>query len=178
MKRFWIICFTVILCLAFCNVAFAASKAKVDVKKLSDKDLEMLYTAVQQEMAKRGLLEGSSYTLSEGKYIVGQDVKPGKYTITCTANEGEQVGDAYASLGGLLGALGEDEESKKYGEAMNSLGGLMGDLINTEVKVLGDYGTAIKSFELKKDQSIDIVLEEKTAIEIVNGTCTLVSIQK
>ena len=113
-----------------------------------------------------------SYNLPEGKYIIGEDILPGKYTITCTGTSGEEIGSAYSSLGSIYDNLG-GEDASNYSNLMGSLGGMMGDLINAEVKILGDYGTILKSFELKKDQSVQISLKEKTAIQIENGSCVL-----
>lgn len=59
-------------------------------------------------------------TLREGKFIIGQDIQPGTYTIKCTETFGDTYGNAYSSLGSLFG---------------DELGGMMGDLINTEVEI-------------------------------------------
>ena len=71
----------------------------------------------------------------------------------------------YSSLGGLYGG--------SLGDLMGSLGGMMSDLINTEVKIIGDYGTVLKSFELKAGDSVRLTLEKNTALQISEGTCTL-----
>ena len=49
--------------------------------------------------------EAEGRTLREGKYIVGEDIEAGAYTLTCTATAGEQMKDAYGSLGGAFDKL-------------------------------------------------------------------------
>ena len=118
-------------------------------------------------MVRRGLPLAQEITLKEGKFIIGQDILPGSYTIKCTETFGDTYGDVYSSLGGLFG----DE----LGGMMNSLGGMMGDLINAEVKILGDYGTVVKSFELGVGDTARITLTEGTALQISDGTCVLLA---
>ena len=60
-----------------------------------------------------------------------------------------------------------------FGGLFGSLGGMMSDLINTEVRIIGDYGTVLKSFELKAGDSVKLTLEKNTALQISEGTCTL-----
>ena len=95
--------------------------------------------------------------------------------LTCTGTSGEELGSAYSAFGSAFESLG-GEETAGYGDLMGSLGGLMGTLVNTQVRVLGDYGTELKRYELKKDQTVQITLEEKTALEIEDGSCTLVPV--
>ena len=118
-------------------------------------------------MVKRGLPLAQEIALREGKFIIGQDILPGSYTIKCTETFGDTYGDAYSSLGGFFGG--------DLGGMMNSLGGMMGDLINAEVEILGDYGTVIKSFELGVGDTARITLEEGTALQITDGACVLIA---
>ena len=73
-----------------------------------------------------------------------------------------------STYGCLYSSLGE-----LYGGSDSPLGDMMGDLINAEVQILGDYGTVLKSWELKAGDSIKITLSEKTALQISEGTCVL-----
>lgn len=154
----------VLVLLMFLSV-MACAFADNSLANYSDAQLKQLYETVKEEMVRRGLPLAQEFTLREGKFIVGQDILPGSYTITCTKTSGETYGSAYSSLGGLFG----DE----LGGMMNSLGGMMGDLINAEVEILGDYGTVLKSFELGVGDSARITLEEGTALQISDGTCVL-----
>ena len=119
-------------------------------------------------MVRRGLSLTQELTLREGKYIVGKDIEPGTYTIKCTETSGDTYGGLYSSLGDLYG--GSDSP---LGGLIGSLGGMMSDIINAEVKIIGDYGTVLKSFELKAGQSARINLEKNTALQISEGTCVL-----
>ena len=115
----------------------------------------------------------TSYSLSEGKYIIGEDIEPGSYTITCTKTYGEDLGNAYGALGGFAGAAIGGNEGEAYSNMMGALGGMMQVLGNCQIKVLGDYGDVLKELELATDQSQSITLKEKTALQIEDGTVTL-----
>ena len=58
---------------------------------------------------------------------------------------------------------------------MGSLGGMMGDVINADVEILGNYGTVLKSFEMKAGDSVRLTLEDGTALQISDGTCVLIA---
>ncbi len=147
------------------STAFAAGAD--DLSKLSDDDLKQLYEAVRQEMIARGIPLAQEVTLRDGKYVVGEDILPGTYTLKCVETFGETYGDAYSALGGAAGG--------DLGGMMGALGGLMGDMINAQVEVLGDYGAVLKSFEMKTGDTVRITLAEKTALQISDGTCLLIA---
>ena len=147
------------------SAAFADSGA---FSTYSDAELRQIYDAVRQEMLNRGLKLSQELTLREGKYIVWQDIEPGPYTIKCTQTSGETYGGLYSSLGDLYGGA-----DSALGGLIGSLGGMMSDIINAEVKIIGDYGTVLKSFELKAGESARITLEKNTAVQISEGTCVL-----
>ena len=160
--------FSALLVLSFvlCLFTVTASAAN-SISDYSDDHLKQLYEMVRDEMIKRGLPLAQEITLREGKFIIGQDILPGSYTIKCTETFGDTYGDAYSSLGGFFGG--------DLGGMMNSLGGMMGDLINAEVEILGDYGTVIKSFEPGVGDTARITLEEGTALQITDGACVLIA---
>ncbi len=155
-----------ILAIVLAIPAFAAGAS--ELSRYSDADLKQLYEAVREEMAGRGLLPAQEVTLREGKFIVGEDILPGTYTLKCIQTSGDTYGNMYSSLGDAYKSF-----DSSLGSLMGSLGGMMENIINTEVKILGDYGTVLKSFELKAGDSVRISLTEKTALEISEGTCVL-----
>ena len=157
----------VLVLLMFLSVLTCASFADNALSNYTDAQLKELYESVKAEMVKRGLPLAQKITLKEGKFIVGQDILPGSYTIRCTETFGDTYGDVYSSLGGLFG--------DDLGGMMDSLGGMMGDLINAQVEILGDYGSVLKSFELGVGDSSRITLEEGTALQITDGTCVLIA---
>ena len=114
-----------------------------------------------------------SYKLVEGQYVIGEDIEPGKYKLTCLTVDGETEGDLYSSLGGALGGLIGGEEGQAYANAMGSLGGLYKTLSTATVDIVGEYGSVIKSYDLKPDQSVTLTLKTKTAINVSDGTCKL-----
>ena len=136
----------------------------------SDAELRELYEAIRDEMVSRGLPLSQEVTLREGRFVVGEDILPGTYTLRCTETAGDTYGDIYGSLGDAYGAL-----DGALGDLMGSLGGLMDDVINAQVQILGDYGTVLKSFEMKAGDSVRITLPENTALQISDGTCVLIA---
>ena len=97
--------------------AFAASGTFADY---SDDDLKYWYEEARKEMQKRGLSLTQELTLRDGKFIVGQDIQPGSYTLKCVETSGENYGDLYSSLGNLYG--GSDSA---FGGLFGSLGGMI-----------------------------------------------------
>ena len=143
---------SVVLVLVVLSSAMTCAFAENSLANYSDSQLKQLYEMVREEMVKRGLPLAQEVTLREGKFIIGQDILPGSYTIKCTETFGDTYGDAYSSLGGM-----------------------MGDLINAEVEILGDYGTVIKSFELGVGDTARVTLTEGTALQISDGVCVLIA---
>ena len=158
-----------VLSLVLCLFTVSASAAN-SLSDYSDSQLKQLYEAVKEEMVKRGLPLAQEVTLREGKFIVGQDILPGSYTVKCTATSGDTYGDLYSSLGDAYSSF-----DSALGGLMGSLGGMMGDVIIPEVEILGDYGTVLKSFEMKAGDSVRVTLEEGTALQISDGTCVLIA---
>lgn len=169
MKKFVSVLLLVALLLSLFTATASAADAN-PLSKYSDKDLRELYDAVREEMIARGLPLAQEVTLREGKFIVGEDILPGTYTLKCLSTSGDTYGDMYSALGGMADSLGED-----WGGLFGSLGGMMSDVINAEVEILGDYGTVLKSFELKAGDSVRITLSEGTALQITDGTCVLIA---
>lgn len=90
------------------------------------------------------------------------------YTENRLNRRNDTYGGLYSSLGDLYGGV-----DSALGGLMGSLGGMMSDIINTEVEIIGDYGTVLKSYELKAGESVQITLSENTALKISEGTCVL-----
>lgn len=163
-KLFSLLLVLTLVCSVPAPTAFADSK----LSQYSDDEIRQLYELVRQEMISRGLALTQEMTLREGKYIVGEDIQPGTYTLKCTETSGETYGGMYSSFGDFYGGI-----DSALGGLMGSVGDMMGELINAEVKIIGDYGTVLKSWELKAGDSIKITLSEKTALQISEGTCVL-----
>ena len=163
MKQF----LSIVLALLMILSVMTCASAENSLSGYSDDQLKQLYEMVRDEMIKRGLPLAQEITLREGKFIIGQDIQPGTYTLKCTETFGETYGDAYSSLGGLFGG--------DLGGMMNSLGGMMGDMINAEAEILGNYGTVLKSYELKTGDSVRITLEEGTALQLSDGAFILIA---
>jgi hypothetical protein len=118
--------------------------------------------------------EAEERTLREGKYIVGEDIEAGAYTLTCTATAGEQMKDAYGSLGSAFDALDGDGG---YSSLFGALGGMMEDVIDMTVEIVGDYGDVLKRYDMKAGDSMNITLQARTALKITDGSCTLTALR-
>ena len=164
MKQIVSVVLVLLMLLSVMSCAFAENS----LAGYTDDQLKQLYEMVKEEMVKRGIPLAQEVTLREGKFIVGQDILPGTYTLKCTATSGNTYGDLYSSLGDAYSSF-----DSALGGLMGSLGGMMGDVINAEVEILGNYGTVLKSFEMKAGDSVRLTLEEGTALQISDGTCVL-----
>ena len=163
MKR--IVC--IILTITLLSAALFTHAEAADLKSMSDSDLLLLYDYVRAEMHSRGISPAKS--LRAGKYIIGEDILSGTYKITCTSTEGEDIGDAYSSIGNAYGALLGDE----WGSLLGSLGGAMGSFSEASIKIVGDYGSVLKSYTMKKGDVMTVTLSEGTALEISDGSVTI-----
>ena len=168
------------ICLLFGTTAIAEKQNRYATA--SDEKLLDLYAELTEEMQKRGLLvtdtklsvqantptTTKSLTLYEGQYVIGEDVPSGTYKITCI-----EADDSYqqyvSSMSGLAGLL---DEGEAYSTLFQALGTLAGDPV-VSISIVGTYGNIIKSYELKKGQSVKITLNANTAIKISDGSCLL-----
>ena len=170
MKRYLFM--TIVMSMCFCLLpASAAEPIKESVPGLSDEELMDLYDVIYDELVKRGIKDDTTLNFPEGKYIVGTDILPGRYLITCTSTSGDELVDLYSSLGNMLDSL--DEGDTGYGDTFESIGGAMGAMASATISILGDYGTVLKSYNMKKDETVQVTLEENSALEIKDGSCTL-----
>ena len=145
-----------------------------DVSRMTDDELLSAYESIKAEMESRNLRTVPERTLREGKYIIGKDIPSGNYTVICIATAGEAMGDTYGSLGNMMDAL-DDETDADWGDLYGSLGGLLGNSMDMTAEILGDYGDVLRSYKMKSGDSFSITLEEGTALQISDGSCTIVS---
>ena len=110
--------------------------------------------------------------LREGKYIIGEDIEAGTYTLTCIATAGEQMNDAYGSLGDAFDAL---EGGNEFGSLFGMLGGMAENYVDMTVEIIGDYGDVLKTYSMKNGDTMSITLKEETALQITDGSCTIVA---
>ena len=162
-----------ILLLLALVLGFGAAACAEDnpLARYSDEELRQFYEAVREEMLARGLPLAQELTLREGKFIVGEDILPGSYTLKWLSTAGDDFGGMYSALGDAASSLGGED----WGGLFGSLGGMMSEVLNAQVEILGDYGTVLRSFELKAGDSVRVTLTEDTALQISDGTCVLIA---
>lgn len=144
----------------------------LDYTAMTDDELITVYENVRQELQDRNIMPASERTLRDGKYVIGRDIAPGLYTITCIATTGESAGDAYGSLGSMMDSLDGNSDGN-WSSFYGSLGSLMGEYMDMTVEIIGDYGDVLNSYGMKKGDSLSIKLEEGTALKISDGSCTV-----
>ena len=150
--------------------ASASAAGKTDFSKMSDKEVQELYEEVRDEMIARGLPLAQEITLKAGKFIIGEDILPGTYTVKCLKSDGDTYGDLYSGLGDAYSNI-----DSGLGGLMGALGDMMGDVLTTSVEIIGDYGTVLKSYDLKTGDSVTVKLEEGTALQITVGSVLLIA---
>ncbi|MBR1407982.1 MAG: Ig-like domain-containing protein [Clostridia bacterium] len=163
-------------------VALGAGETTITAMTIDGSEKSVSFTVVV-ETADEQMAAASSNTkkeaiskkLRDGKYIIGKDIPAGKYLITCLETEGERIGGAYSSLGSAYDAL-DDSSDGNWSSLFSSLGNMMGDLSEMEVEILGDYGDVLRSVSMKAGDTVELKLEEKTALQISEGSCTIESI--
>ena len=165
--------FTSLLIAALILAMFATTASAAGTpyfSKMSDKEVQELYEAVRDEMINRGLPLAQEITLKAGKFIIGEDILPGTYTVKCLKSDGDTYGDLYSGLGEAYSSM-----DSSLGGLMGALGGMMGEVLTTSVEILGDYGTVLKTYELKTGDSVTVKLEEGTALQISDGSVLLIA---
>ena len=154
-------------------VGVTAYADSIDFSGWTDVQLRAAYQAIVAEAGRRGIALAESTTLGAGRYIVGQDIDAGSYVITCVSTDAEEMSKGFGSLGAALDGLGSSDGTS-YTDIYASLGSMFASLDEgVKIEVIGDYGTVIKSVQLKKGESASLILEGKVALKISDGTCRL-----
>lgn len=140
---------------------------------MSNDELLELYKKVKTEIDNRNLKAPEAYSLNEGRYIVGQDVQPGTYQVTCTATDDDELSKSFNSLGSFYDGL-DKSSGTNYSELFSTLGSLYSSIgSGMSLEIIGDYGSVIKSIHLKKGETAILQLEGKVAVKVSDGSCTL-----
>ena len=161
--------------------ATQSAEGTVSFSALTDDQLRLLYQGIMAEAQARGislteiraLNSSEPVTLPAGKYIVGSDIEPGRYLITCLGTSTDDLSQEFGSLGSMLDGLSGSGDST-YSSLYSSLGSMFSSLDSgAKVEIIGDFGAVIKSVQLKKGESATLTLEGKVALQITDGTCRL-----
>ena len=142
----------------------------MNMKKLIALTVALLVLALIGVSVAEEQTEIEGRVLREGKYIIGEDIEAGTYTLTCIATAGEQMNDAYGSLGSAFDAI---EGGNEFGSLFGMLGGMAEDYVDMTVEIIGDYGDVLKTYSMKTGDTMSITLKEETALQITDGSCTI-----
>ena len=154
--------------------ANACQASAISWSDMTDQQLQQAYQEIRAEASHRGLLLVESMSLSEGLYIVGQDIKEGEYVITCVSTDADNVSRSFDSLGSALDGLGVSNNGTSYSDLYSSLGSAFSALDDgVKIEIVGDYGSVLRTIQLKKGQSASLKLEGKVALRISDGECKL-----
>lgn len=140
------------------------------MKKLIALTVALLVLALIGVCVAEELNEAEGRVLREGKYIIGEDIEAGTYTLTCIATVGEQMNDTYGSLGSAFDAI---EGGNEFGSLFGMLGGIAKDYVDMTVEIIGDYGDVLRTYSMKTGDTMSITLKEETALQITDGSCTI-----
>lgn len=161
--------------------ATQSAESTTSFSALTDDQLRLLYQGILAEAQSRGIsltetraaISTEPVTLPAGKYIVGSDVAPGRYLITCLGTSTDDLSQEFGSLGSMLDGL-SGSDSSTYSSLYSSLGSMFSSLDSgVKVEIIGDFGAVIKSVQLKKGESATLTLEGRVALQISDGTCRL-----
>ena len=140
------------------------------MKKLIGLTMALLMLVFASVSIAEATEESKGRVLREGKYIIGEDIEAGTYTLTCTATAGEQMNDAYGSLGSAFDAL---EGGNEFGSLFGMLGGMAENYVDMTVEIIGDYGDILRTYSMKTGDTMSITLKAETALQIMDGSCTI-----
>jgi len=169
MKRLVYILVTALIALTMAATACAQEN---DFASRTDEELLALYDALKSELVARGLFI-EDRTLREGKYIIGEDVPEGEYDLECLSTSDDDTIGMMNSIGGMASGF-PSEDGLDYGSLFGAFGSMMEYAASgMDVQILGDFGTVLKSYELKSGEKMQIRLEIGTALEISSGTCKI-----
>lgn len=116
----------------------------------------------------------NEYSFGQGTFVVGLDLKPGTYDITCESSSGNDMDSSMTGLSDFYASQGMSE----YADMINSMSGMydsIGGMIVKTYKAGGSYHD--QYLTLKAGETARIILEDGGKIEISDGTAKLIWIR-
>ena len=165
-------------------------------KDKSDDNVTMLFELSLLELRSRGLIteevfqkiitandadnvtdskaiNQAEYTFGNGTFIVGLDLNPGTYDITCTAADDESYDSSMDAFSEVYGNLGLGDYSDLFG----AMGDLYSSLAGISVTVYDKNGMYDNYYTLDVGKTARIILEDGGKIEISGGEAKLTFIR-
>lgn len=147
----------------------------LDIDNLYSKHLldDTTYTALKNILTTTirsdvGAPENAVYSFGQGTYVVGQDLQPGTYDVTCNSVNDEGYSDSIGALGDAYSSMGMSD----FGSAFNSLGDLYGSLETMTINIQYSNGTYANYLSLKSGETARVILESGMRIDLSGGTST------
>lgn len=136
------------------------------------KETKDMATALINESNKTNL--PNEYSFGQGTFVVGLDLKPGTYDITCESSSGNDMDSSMAGLGDFYASQGMSE----YADMFNSMSGMYDTIGGLTVMTYKPNTSYYDQYlTLKVGETARIILEDGGKIEISDGTAKLVWIR-
>ena len=136
------------------------------------KETKDMATALINESNKTNL--PNEYSFGQGTFVVGLDLKPGTYDITCESSSGNDMDSSIAGLGDFYASQGMSE----YADMFNSMSGMYDTIGGLTVMTYKPNTSYYDQYlTLKVGETARIILEDGGKIEISDGTAKLVWIR-
>ena len=127
-----------------------------------------------QEKYCKSLPQASEYSFGQGTFVVGLDLKPGTYDITCESSSGNDMDSSMAGLSDFYNSQGMSEYADMF-DSMSGMYDTIGGLTIMTYKPNTDYYD--QYLTLKVGETARIIMEDGGKIEISDGTAKLVWIR-
>ena len=115
----------------------------------------------------------TEYSFGQGTFIVGTDLKPGTYDITCVSANMDSYNESMSSFAGLSEQYGLGDYSDYFG----ALGGLAESMNYVIVDIQNRNGYTENYLTIKPDETARIILNDGMKLEITNGSVKLVFVR-
>lgn len=116
----------------------------------------------------------TEYSFGQGTFVVGLDLKPGTYDITCESSSGNDMDSSMAGLSDFYNSQGMSE----YADMINSMSGMYDTIGGLTVMTYKPNTSYYDQYlTLKAGETARIILEDGGKIEISDGTAKLVWIR-
>ena len=109
------------------------------------------------------------YTFGQGTFVVGLDLKPGTYDITCKSTSDDGLSSSMSDFSDIYSGYGMDDFADMFG----SLGTMYDTISGMTVTTYTKNGIFDNYLTLKLNETARIILEDGGKLELSGGTAEL-----